>query len=164
MSDPQSGPRLAISVPAHEMFVSCFKLLSVAGKNPDPSKVALGTSTQVRQSHLRCLTSPKERGSPTRRTLSPLVMLVTVRLGCEPDFFPPSLFLQVCNQMHVPHLTTWSHCPRYHVLAHSSTRDHSPSAPAESENHDQRLLENKMSRAATRGKLAQHTHTAYTRT
>ena len=152
------GPRLAISVPAPEMSFSCFKLLSATGKNPDPSKVALGTSTQVRHSHLRCLTGPKERGSPPRRTLSPLVLLATVRLGCEPDFFPPSLFLQVCNQMHVSH--------RQHALPtipcphNSSTRDHSPSAPAESEIDDQRLLQHEMSRAATRGKsAAQHTHT-----
>ena len=41
-------------------------------------------------------------------------------------------------------------CPR-----NSSTRDHSLSAPAESENDDQRLLQTKMSRAATRGKPAQ---------
>ena len=44
----------------------------------------------------------------------------------------------------------------------SSTRDHSPSAPAESENDDQRQLQNKMSRAATRGKPT-HTLPAHAR-
>ena len=106
-----------MSVPAPEMSFSCFKLLSAAGKNSDPSKVALGTSTQVRHSHLRCLTGPKERGSPPRRTLSPLVLLATVRLGCEPDFFPPSLFLQSVQSHARPSSTTWFHCPRYHALA-----------------------------------------------
>ena len=90
----QSGPRLAISVSAHEMSSSCFRLLSAAGKNSAPSKVALGMSTNVRHRHLRCFTKPKEHGSPPRRTLSPLVCL-----GCETRLLSVKSDLQVCNQV-----------------------------------------------------------------
>ena len=96
-SVPQSGPRLAISVSAYEMSFSCFRLLSADGKNSDPSKVALGMSTNVRHRHLRCITSPKERGSPPRRTLSPSVLLAKVRLlSAKSD-------LQVRSQVRAPH-------------------------------------------------------------
>ena len=138
----QSGSRLAISVSAYEMCSSCFRLLSAAVKNSDPSKVALGMFTNVKHRQLRCVTSPKERGSPPRRTLAPLVLIAKVRLGCEPVFFP-SRPTYKCAIKCAPLINNMVPMPTIPYPRNSSMRENSPSALAKS---------------------YIHTYTAYTRT
>ena len=141
-SDSQSGPRLAISVSAYEMSSSCFRLLSAVVKNSDPSKVALGMSTNVKHRHLRCVTSTKERGSPPRRTLSPLVLIAKVRLGCEPIFFPLRPTYK-CAIKCAPLIKNMVPMPTIPCPRNSSMRENSPSALAKSENDHRCLLHNK---------------------
>ena len=99
-------------------------------------------STNVKHWHLRCYTSPKERGSPPRRTLSPLVLIATVRLGCEPVFFPSRPTYR-CAIKCTPLINNMVPLPTISCPRNSSMRENSPSAPAKSENDHRCLLQNK---------------------
>ena len=115
----------------------------------------------VKHRHLRCFTSPEERGSPPRRTLAPLVLIAKVRLGCEPVFFPsrPTYKCAIkCTSL----IKNMVPMPAIPCSRNSSMRENSPSALAKSENDHRCLLQNK-SPVLLEAQYT-HTHTAYTRT
>ena len=159
-SVPQSGPRLAIGRLNTRNVLPLFQAPLCSWQE---FRSKQGRTRHVHQCETQAsslLHQAKEHGSPPRRTLSPLVLLAKVRLGCEPDIFPSSPTCK-CAIKCTPFVNNMVPLPTLPCPRNSFMRDNSPSATCEIRERSPAPAAKQMSRAAC-GSTHTHTHCPHT--